>query len=86
MSSWNRPVTLPFIVFVGSVVVVAFPPGSTFLRPSRLDLSSLWSDRVFSAGSVAPVASLVGFIVPLLFYRGRGHHDRCRRVSYHRPH
>jgi hypothetical protein len=74
----------PFIAFVGSVAAAAFPAGSTLLRPFRLDLPSLWLDRVFPSGSVAVVAFPAESDI-LLFCRGRGHHDRRKRVRCRRP-
>jgi hypothetical protein len=53
----------PFIAFAGSVAAAAFPARSTLPRPFRLDLPSLWLDRVFPAGSVAVVAFLAGSAV-----------------------
>jgi hypothetical protein len=50
------PPPTPFIAFEGSIDAAAFLAGSTLLRPSWLDPSSLWPDRVFPAGSVAVVA------------------------------
>jgi hypothetical protein len=81
----DPPTAHPFIAFVGSVAAAAFPAGSPLPRPSRLDPPSLWPDRVFLAGSVAAVAFPAGSVVPLLFCRGRGHHDRRRRVRCCRP-
>jgi hypothetical protein len=62
----------PFIVFVGSVAVAAFPAGSTLLRPFRLDPPSLWLYHVFPAGSVAAVAFPAGSAVsPSIMSRAR---------------
>jgi hypothetical protein len=62
----------PFIAFVGSVAVAAFPAGSTLLRPFRLDPPSLWLDRVFPARSVAVVAFPTGSVVsPSILSRAR---------------
>jgi hypothetical protein len=58
---------------------------STLLRPSRLDPPSIWPNHVFPYGSVAVVAFPVRSVVPLLFCRGRGHHDRRRHVRCRRP-
>ena len=76
----------PFFAFAGSVAAAAFLAGSTLLRPFRRDPPSLWLDHVFLAGSVAAVAFLGRICCfPLLFCRGRGHHDRRRRVRCCRP-
>jgi hypothetical protein len=85
LPDWTRRATHPFIAFVGSIAAAAFPAESTLLRPSRLDPPTLWLDRVFPSGSVAVVAFPVGSDIPHLFYRGRGHHDRLRRVHCRRP-
>jgi hypothetical protein len=55
LPGWTRPAAHPFIAFAGSVAAAAFPAGPTLLRPSLLDLSSLWLDRAFPSGSVAAV-------------------------------
>jgi hypothetical protein len=80
LPGWTRLAAHPFIAFAGSVAVAAFPAGSTLLRPSRPDPSSLWTDCVFPAGSVVAVAFSTRSVVPLLFCRGRGHHDLRRPV------
>jgi hypothetical protein len=75
-----------FVAFVGSVVAAAFPPGSTatatFTARSILPLARLpssWLDPSLSWLS-QPDPS-----IPLLFCRGRGHHDRRSRVRCCRP-
>jgi hypothetical protein len=65
------PPPTPFFAFAGSVVVTAFPAGSTLLRPFWRDLSSLWLDRIFPAGSVAAVAFPAGSAVSP-FYSAAG--------------
>jgi hypothetical protein len=55
-----------FVTFVGSVAVAAFPAEPTLLRPSQLDLPSLWLAR-----------RLHGWI-----RRCRGFPDRIRRYPF----
>jgi hypothetical protein len=61
-------------------------PDSPLLRPSRLDLSSLWSDRRLH-GWIRRCRGLPGRIrrYPLLLYHGRGHPDWRRHVRCRRP-
>jgi hypothetical protein len=80
------PSPFPFIAFVGSVVAAAFPAGftaaATFPARSPVPLVGSPSSRLdpwLSWPSQLDPPS------PLLFCRGRGHHDRCRHVRCHRP-
>jgi hypothetical protein len=78
LPGWTRPVALPFIAAIVGFIVVAV--GSMLLWPSRLDPLSLWPDRRLNGW----IRHYVAFPTGSVFYRGRGHPDRRRRMRYRR--